>query len=154
VTVLAAKSTPEAITCDNVAFIRPSKDGSRVYISNIGTSGYKSNVESFNSAEWVVQRTDYIQDGVPHNAAVYDASAYKSWVIKYRTQNNSTAMYGGVGRFDVDPKDPERYVIANNFEGFYVVKNNEEVGRFDSDNMNISNWYSPTSAPLVRLLAL
>ncbi len=146
VTVLAAKSTPEAITCDNVAYIRPSKDGSRVYISNIGTSTYKSNVESSNSAEWVVQRTDYIQDGVPHNAAVYDASAYKSWVIKYRTQNNSTAMYGGVGRFDVDPKDPERYVIANNFEGFYVVKNNEEVGRFDSENMNISNWYSPTSA--------
>ncbi len=143
-TVLVSKSKPQSITCEKVAYIRPAKDGSRVYISNIGKSRYKSCAVISGNAEWEVQRTDVIIDGVPYNAALYEASAYKPDVINMQYYLGK-GMYGGVGRFDVDPSDPERYVISNGFEGFYVCKNNVEVGRFDSENMPINNWWTSSA---------
>lgn len=143
--VVVSKSIPESISCDKVAYIRGAKDGSRVYISNIGRSRYKSCAVTVGNAEWIQQHTDVIVDGVPHDASLTVASAYKPDVIANQKANNSTAMFGGPGRFDVDPEDPEKYVISNGFEGFYVCKNNEEIGRFDNTNAPIYNWWTKSA---------
>jgi hypothetical protein len=147
-TVLVNKMLPSsAITCDQVAYIHGSKDGSRVYISNIGLSKIRTSIgeHEVDKGEYgydVVQHTDVIINGEPHNASLLNAKLLRVDTKKFQTANSNTLMYGGPQDFAVDPDDPDRYFIANEFEGVFVVKNNEELGHFNSSNAPFNNWWA------------
>jgi hypothetical protein len=145
-TVLVNKMLPSsALTCDQVAYIHGSKDGSRVYISNIGLSSVRPSIGDGESGDGVafVQRTDVIVNGEPRNAALFNAVLIKPFDTDQQTKNNNKLMYGGCQDFDIDPDDPDCYYIANPYEGVIVIKDNKEVGRFNSDNALFQNWWSP-----------
>lgn len=142
--VVQSKATPSAITCDQVAFIRPAKDGSRVYISNIGNTRFKS-IGTTSNGDTFQQHTDVIIDGVPYDASLTNASLNKPYPLKWQTASGTKAMFGGTERFDVDPEDPECYVISNFFEGFFVCKNQEELLHINSSNAPIWNWWTKGS---------
>lgn len=133
VTVLSDKVRPEASTVDRVAYIVGSKNGERIYISNLGCTMYKSINPSIENYE--MQRTDVLIDGVPHDAAVFDAQPTQPDCKTWQKQNNSTRMFGGCQRLAVDPNNPDRYFIGNTIDGVYVIENNEKVGHFTINNM-------------------
>ena len=45
-------------------------------------------------------------------------------------------------RLAEDPNDPETYYIGNGQEGIYVVKNREEIWKFDVDNTPFLSYWN------------
>ncbi len=148
VTVLADKAKPDAITVPEVAYMRISEDGKRTYLSNIGSTGFKSCGAINYDGTWIAQRTNYIENGVPHDISLHDASADATTSINYQKNLNSKDMFGGVGRFAVDPDNPDRYYIANTIEGVYVIENGVELVKFTDKNAPLDGQaWSTTPRP-------
>lgn len=144
VAVTMDKARPEAISCNQVAYIVPSKNAERIYLSNLGSTKYKS--IGMGDGFSLVQHTDVIEGGVPREASVYEASAEQYNTRQQQELNNSTRMYGGCQRIAVDPVNPDRYYLANYLEGVYVVENNKEVGKFTLKNMPTYCFWGNNSA--------
>ena len=144
-TVLRDKSRPAASTVTQVAFFRLSPDSKRIYFSNIGATQFKSIGNVDYGGHWFAQTTNYIEDGAVHDVSLYNASAYAGHALNDQKIFANTRLYGGVGRFDIDPSRPERYVIAGNTEGYYVIENGEELGKFSFRNapMTSETGYTP-----------
>jgi hypothetical protein len=130
-TVLVNKMLPSsAITCDQVAFIHGSKDGSRVYISNIGNCGSRTSIGVTGGGDEIVQRTDVLINGEPKNAAVFDAEMSKTYNQNRQKSNNNKLMY-----------DPDCYYMSNAFEGVFVVKDNKQLAKFNNQNAPFMNFW-------------
>lgn len=142
VTVLADKAKPEAITCNEVAYIVGSKNGERIYLSNLGDTRYKSIGHPNEIA--VMQRTDVLIDGKPHDAAAFNVELVKNDLKALQTETNKR-MFGGCQRIAVDPKNPDRYFIGNYIEGVFVIENNEVIAHFECANMPMYTfWGNPS----------
>lgn len=144
-TVLRDKSRPAASTVTQVAFFRLSPDSKRIYFSNIGATQFKSIGNVAYGGHWFAQTTNYIEDGAVHDVSLYNATAYAGHALNDQKLFGNTRLYGGVGRFDIDPSRPERYVIAGNTEGYYVIENGEELAKFSFRNapMTSETGYTP-----------
>lgn len=141
-TVLMDRARPEGTsTVKQVAFLRKSADGSRIYLSNLGNTAFKS-IGGAGDGVDVPQATDYIENGRIHDASITVASADKAVTKSYQRRDNSTKMYGGPERLVVDPDNPRRYYIANYLEGVYVVEDNKEIAKFDRRNMPMYCFWS------------
>ncbi len=154
--VLVQKFKPDgALTCAQVAFIAGSADGSRVYLTNLGNTQFRSIGSLYDTTvgKATVQRTDVIVDGKVKDAALFNASTTSALTKSLQKTNKSTRMYGGPDQLVVDPEDPDRYFIANNTEGVYVVKNNEEVAKFNQSNMPTRVVYSRNTGGWVNSVA-
>lgn len=139
-TVLADRIKPRATTCDNVAFIRGNSAGTKVYISNLGVTNYKSNI-AIGDDYWIPQRTNVIEGGIPRDISLSVASADVSLIKQEQQKQNTTAMMGGTTRFVVDPDNDDRYYIGNNFEGVYVIENGQEIAKFNEKNSPMYAWW-------------
>lgn len=140
-TVLSDKSKPEALTCREVAYLSYSNDGKRLYVSNIGATGYKSCGNITSDGVMIEQTTNIIEDGKIRDVSLKEASADVEITKTQQAQYNTTAMMGGVSRMIEDPDDPSIYYIGNTIEGLYVIKDGVEIGKFNSSNTPmLSNW--------------
>ncbi len=140
--ILKAKSKPEAIATGQCAYIRASRDGSHIYLSNIGPTRFKSIGDTSGSeGYYLVQRSTVIINGVPKDANVTVGSADLAMDAENQVRNNMTGIMGGSTRFVVDSENPDRYYLGNGKEGVYVCENNEEVGKFKASNSPmIATW--------------
>lgn len=140
VTVLADKAKPQGTSSvREVAYMRVSKDGSRIYLSNIGMTQFKS---VGGDRQDIPQATDYIENGKIYDASLPVASADMPDTKRYQQRDNSTKMYGGCQRFAIDPDNPRRYYMANWLEGVYVIEDNQEIAKFDRRNMPAWNAWN------------
>lgn len=145
VTVLSDKSAPQATTIDEVAYLNASADGTRIYASNLGATRFKSIGGPGDGTE-NVQRTDCFINGVPHNAALHVCHHLTSESYIMQQRHNSTLMYGGLARLAVDPDDPDKYYVCNTIDGVFVIKDNEQLGLFNSLNSPIRPSWGANSA--------
>jgi ligand-binding sensor domain-containing protein len=145
VTVKADKFKPEALTCAELAYIVPSADGKRIYFSNNSYTAYRSIGSLYNDtgAFNTRQRTDVIENGKVSDASLTVAAANASIIKQVQSSHGTTALYAPE-RLAVDPNDSHRYFIPTLGDGIYVVRDNEQVGKFDSTNMPVNTWYSGT----------
>ena len=144
-TLLADKFTPAGTsTVKEVAFMSAAADGSRIYISNLGTTGYKTIGSTYGPD--VMQTTDYIENGEIHDATVPEVELDKAESRRYQVAAGNKKMYGGPQRIAVDPENPRRVYMANYLEGVFVVEDNKIVGKFDKRNMPTYCYWSPEEA--------
>lgn len=135
---------PESSSGSVIAYFYTSPDGERIYAGNLGPSSNRSYLPHFisdNDGQKVRQTTDMIENGVISDVSIIEASANSSNAIKAQTENNDKGMYGGVTRLAEDPEDPSTYFIGNGLEGLYVVKDREEVWKFNVDNSPFESYW-------------
>ncbi len=127
--MLRDKARSEATTVERVAFFRLSDDGKRIYFSNIGDTKFKSIGDKNYGGHWFAQTTNYIEGNSIHDMSLYNATPYYNpgHCVNDQAGYSDKRLYGGVGRFAVDPSNPERYYIACNTEGFFVIENGVQV---------------------------
>jgi len=129
--VLYDKALPTGVTTvSEVGFMRWSADGERLYVSNLPFSSYKSWGRVEGSDQY--QTLNIIEDGFPREASLKDASAeHEQYAVKWQNLHGNKRMYGDPMSLIEDPDDPGIYYCANNFEGVYVVKYNEQTGLYE-----------------------
>lgn len=144
ITVLLDKYRPQGTTSvREVAFLKRSADGSRIYLSNLGATAFRS--IGGNDAYDIEQTTDYIENGVVYDAACHDAVANTNLTKKLQTNNGNQSIYGPE-KIAVDPKNPRRYVIATFIDGVYVVEDNKQVVCFTKANMPAKPFWDANGA--------
>lgn len=134
--------TPEAVNCKIISYFFLSPDGNRIYLSNLCPTIVRTYLATRPDGVGERQYTNVIENGNIRDVAIINASAKSSGAINAQKANNSTAMYGGVTRLAEDPNDPETYYIGNGQEGIYVVKNREEIWKFDVDNTPFLSYWN------------
>lgn len=133
-TVLSQPYRPEGTIVDRVAYLIPSPDGRRIYASNMGSTAYRISLAYPNDGIYIRQKTNIIENGKLRDVSIVNASATASTTQDAQRQANSTFMFGGAGRLSEYPEDSDIYFIANGQEGVYVVRGNEEIYKFNSEN--------------------
>lgn len=133
---------PEAVNCKVISYFFLSPDGKRIYLSNLGPTNIREYLATRPDGINERQYTSIIENGDVRDVSIINASAKSSGAIAAQKANNSTAMYGGVTRLAEDPSDPDTYYIGNGQEGLYVVKNREEVWKFDIDNSPFYSYWN------------
>lgn len=143
-TVLMDGIIPENnLTCKKIAFMQPSVDGNRIYLSNLGTSGYNAAALG-DGYETPVQRVNVIEDGRVSDITIEKASADNPYVVKAMENYPDGAWLGSPGMAVEDSDFPQRYYCANGMEGVYVIENGEEIGKFNSLNSKMDTpWGNP-----------
>lgn len=133
---------PESTTCKNIDSFYLSPDGNRIYLSNLGPSVVKKYLPGVPDGVDIPQQTDMIENGKVSDVSILNASAKTSGAKNAQNKFNSTAMYGGVTRMAEDPQNSDTYYIGNGQEGVYVVKNREEIWKFDEDNAPFLSYWN------------
>lgn len=103
VTTLRNPARPEALTCSYPAFIIPTPDGNRIYITNVGYDALRNNKVDFS----LKQTTNIIENGEIRDVTCYDY--------------NGSQMTGGTQFLVQDPTDATRYFIANYQKGIFIL---------------------------------
>ncbi len=127
------------ITCENVGVMYWSPDGRRLYISNPGYSNTKTNRPASESAP-VYQTTNILENGVPRDVSVKEATLRHSGMLKHQRTYNNKRMYGLSSWLVEDPDDPSIYYISSNWECLFVVK----------DGKQFHHFYAGSGYPLAR----
>lgn len=103
VTTLRNPARPEALTCSYPAFIIPTMDGNRIYVTNVGYDALRNNKIDFS----LKQTTNIIENGEIRDVTCYDY--------------NGSQMTGGTQFLVQDPTDASRYFIANYQKGIFIL---------------------------------
>jgi len=133
---------PESINCKAISYFFISPDGNRIYLTNLGPTNIRDYLTTRPDGINERQYTNIIENGVVRDVSIINASAKTSGAQNAQKQNNSTAMYGGTTRLVEDPLNPDTYYIGNGQEGVYVVKNREEIWKFDIDNSPFFSYWN------------
>lgn len=144
-TVLSDWHKPEASSCSAIAYFYSSPDGERIYVGNLGPTTnrlYLPHIYLGKDGITLAQATDVIENGTIRDVALIEASASTNDVKKVQAANNDKKMYGGVTRLAEDPIDPSIYWIGNGLEGIYVVKDREEIWKFNVDNAPFYSYWN------------
>ncbi len=137
--VLNDKYRPNTFTVSDAAFMRWSKDGNRLYVSNIGPSQYYTCTSGDNMEK--PQDVNVIEGDNIRDVSPYDVVATDYYINLLQTRNKDKRLYGGATRLVEDPDDPDMYFTGNGFEGLFVIKNGTEVTHFNKTNSGIqADW--------------
>ena len=120
-TVLSQPARPEGLTCYWPAFMVPSHDGRRIYVSNVGFDQYRKELSGI--AMEVKQTTNIIENGNVRDVTCYDADG------------TGEVLTGGSEYLVEDPTDKEAYYICIYHTGVYRIKNGVQTGVIDYDNL-------------------
>lgn len=107
VTTLRNPARPEALTCSYPAFIIPTPDGNRIYVTNVGYDALRGQSGDVNVSLRVKQTTNIIEDGKVRDVTCYDY--------------NGAQLAGSPEYIAQDPSDPTRYFIANYQKGIFIL---------------------------------
>lgn len=142
--VMMENIVPEnRLTCERIAFMVASRDGERIYISNLGPTEYNQ-VAYGDVIDLPLQRVNVIENGVVDDLTLKAASADNPYVVKHMAKYPDGAWLGSPGVAVEDPDDKGRFYVCNGMEGIYVIKDGEEIGKFNSTNSKMDNpWGNP-----------
>lgn len=118
------------------AYFFPSYDGERFYIQNLGRSHFRS--AGTGEGTTLVQLADVYSDGEFTSIAPAEVSAKISHVINAQKNIGAPLLINPTSLAE-DPDDPSRIYMASGSEGIYVIKDGEEIGKFDGDNSPLPN---------------
>lgn len=141
VTVLTEPAEPaNALTCERVAFLKPSADGRRIYVSNLGSTqwngvGYGDDFAGHRQTVNVIEN-GLVSDVTPSGGITYDNPVFDDLKASYEPE--TLPMFGPAGMAVEDPDDASVYYVCNALEGVFVVKDGEVVGKINSENARIS----------------
>ncbi len=142
--VLSDWYRPEAATCGSVAYFYTSPDGERIYVGNLGPTNNRTYLAHYindSDGKTIRQKTDLIENGHISDVSIIEASAKSTFAKNAQLANNDKGMYGGVTRLAEDPNDAGTYFIGNGLEGLYVVKDREEVWKFNVENSPFDSYW-------------
>lgn len=139
-TVLSDWYKPEGATCREAIYFYTSPDGNRIYAGNLGPTNSRRYMTLGDGVD-KRQTTDVIENGRIMDVSLKEASATESFDQDLQQLNGNKAMYGGVTRMAEDPADKTVYWIGNGLEGLYVVKNREEVWKFNTSNAPFETYW-------------
>ena len=144
-TMLQDRTKPQASVTKEAVFFAKSADGSKIYVSNPGASrrGSVGSGLSPNSYYYIKQRTTLIEDGDMSDASLMSATGgINSTFVNSQKSQSWPGIIAGSQSIDVDPANPDRYVVANYFEGVFIVENGKQVALFNSSNAKMKNAWS------------
>lgn len=128
-----------ALTCRRIAFLIPSADGKRIYVSNLGSTSWNSvgTGDAFDQ----MQKVNLIENGTvsdltPLGGITYDNPEFDDLKASYDA--SETPLFGPAGMAVEDPDDPSKFYVCNALEGVFVIKDGEQVGKINSTNAKIS----------------
>jgi len=120
-TQLRAPSKPETLTCYWPAIMYISKDGNRIYVSNMVYNSFRGLKSSADFG--IPQTTNIIENGIIRD------------VTCYNVDGTGKVMTGDAQNLVEDNNDPSVYYIANFQKGVYIIKNGEQIGHIASENL-------------------
>lgn len=144
ITVLSDKARPQnTSSVTEVAFLTASADGSRIYLSNLGATTFRT--VGGPDATSIMHTADYIEDGKIFNAACFDAVPNTNISKNLQKNNGNQAIYSPE-KIAIDPNNPRRYVVATFIDGVYVVEDNKQVINFSKANMPAKPFWDTNGA--------
>ncbi|MDE7125355.1 MAG: hypothetical protein K2O12_02610 [Muribaculaceae bacterium] len=127
------------LTCVRVAFLIPSADGQRIYVSNLGSTswngcGYGDVIGT------PMQRVNIIENGIirdvtPLPPMTFDNGEFDEYKSLYPVEE--VPLLGPAGMAVEDPDDPSIYYVCNALEGVFVIKDGMQIGKINSTNAKI-----------------
>jgi len=140
-TVLMEPSEPEnVLTCVRVAFLIPSSDGKRIYVSNLGSTSWNS-CGYGDVISQPLQRVNVIENGVvsdltPVSGFTFDNEVFDEHKAMY--PSDEIPLIGPPGMAVEDPENASVFYVCNALEGVFVIKDGRPVGKINSENAKIS----------------
>lgn len=132
VTVLNDRMKPSGTsTVVKPAFFFPTTDKKNFYISNLGRTHFRP--AGNGEGTRLLQLADRFEDGKFISVAPENVTAAMPSTVSVQNQFGS---YGIVNptRLVEDPDDPSIIYMGSGSEGVYVIKDGEQIGKFDSEN--------------------
>lgn len=120
---------------DIPAYIIPSNDGSAFFITNLGRSNFHAGGQGEGTT--LVQLADKYENGEFTSVAAENVSA--KHIGSIYTQNANGPVLVNPTYLLEDPDDPSILYMSSGTEGIYVVKDGQEIMKFDWDNTPIPN---------------
>ncbi len=140
-TVLMEAAQPEnVLTCERVTFMKPSADGSRIYLSNLGSSAWNSSAYG-DITDSSVQSVNLLENGrvidiTPQSGFTFDNEVFDE--AKQQYPADEVPLLGPAGMAVEDPDDASVIYICNGLEGVFVVRDGVPVGKINSENAPIA----------------
>ena len=133
-TVLADRYRPEALSVARPAYLIPSSDGSRIYVTNLGPTNYRLGQPTGNDAVNQLQATSVID---ARSGEIADVTAYPAPAAFSITagQQASLGQYPmATARLAEDPDTPDIYWLCTGNDGLYRIASGRLDCRFDLAN--------------------
>lgn len=137
VTVLTDNITiKDATTVSKPAYMIPGVVPGEYFVTNLGRSGSRpsGNGEGTN----LRQQLDLYSDGRFESVAPQEVSAKMQYVINAQNALKGKYLINPT-RVVQDPDDPSIIYMGSGSEGIYVIKDGEEIGKFDDENSPFDN---------------
>lgn len=137
-TPIVSACTPDASTVKRVAYLRPSWDFERLYVSNIGITHYKNcNSGNANGVE-DMGSINVLANNVLSDVTLYNTSGVQE-VTVYCQNKFFDGVKGIISPTQVceDRFEAGKFYAACSTEGVYVVKDGVEIGKYDHTNSNM-----------------
>ncbi len=138
--VLADKYLPESLTVKDVAYIIPSADGERLYITNLGPSVYRT--VYFGTPQWegdqLIQKASRLADGKFLDVSLRHVDG-KHYLAAMSQTDGREGRFTAPVKLSEDPDDEDVYFIGTGHDGLYKVRRGELEGRYDPTNSPIED---------------
>ncbi|MCM1109866.1 MAG: RdgB/HAM1 family non-canonical purine NTP pyrophosphatase [Clostridium sp.] len=135
--VLSEKYRPEDMSISNIAWIIPSADGHRIYLTNQGATNYRRYSTDDGDGYNTVQQTALLGEaGEIDDLTLYDYDS--DWELLANMQRNLGVRQPiSTTRLIEDPDDPSTYYLASSLEGLFKITGGKLAGVYNSDNSPI-----------------
>lgn len=124
---------PEALSVKEIAYILPSDDGRRIYLTNLGPTNYRlghggdDRISQPQATSMIDVETGEIAD-----VTAWPAPAANPMLTSYQAVAGEYPL--STTRLAEDPDDPQTYWLGTGNDGLYKITGGKLVGRFDQTN--------------------
>ncbi len=141
---LTDKVKPAAsVTVPKVGWMHLSKDGKRLYVSNLFNTNegeYRPDFATDNEFATVVQTTNIIDldSQEPRDVSImqcYLPDIFKNWQNLFSNKR----LYGGNYHIVENPNVPDAYFVDSNYEGWHYAKDGKQITYFTEANTTSPN---------------
>lgn len=139
-TVLRDKFRPsDATTFSDISNIFPISDGSGFLVGNLGLSLHFA-IGDVDDQECIFSG-NVVTDGHVSDIEVNSPVTIKTSGASYAQQAKGNHIFSPTFVLQ-DPDDPSIHYVGTGLEGIYVIKNGEEIGKFDENSKiyKVANW--------------
>lgn len=133
--VLSEKYFPQSSKQFNNCYVAYTPDGEEVYFNGVGMSEYHPSGDPHDGKQIPLLLESYNwADGTFKALYPIVEKQYSSTTQANQNSSKLNYLYGGPGPSIVDKEDPSYIYHANNFDGFFMIKDRKIVAHFDKSN--------------------
>lgn len=132
-TMLSAKARPEEMSVRDAAFLTPSRDGARLYVSNLGQSAFRTARTQDDEGMTTVSAVSVLEDGQWRDVSVDTMRAFSS-LMRYYQDMYGEPRFLSPTRIVEDPDDPDIYYAGTGNDGVYRISGRQVDGHYDDTN--------------------